>query len=508
MSRRRRELLKLERQKALSDFFYFAKHIWGLSRMRREVHSEFCDMLQSASMQSKDGVIKVLALMPRGSFKSSIIRALVIWLYLRDNNLRFGLASATLPLANDNLKDIKHRIQTKRFVELFGDIIERDDRGRPTKWNEDEIQLVVDDDSYRHRESTILVCAAGKMRIGYHCDVFILDDVVTEDTVTTPDQIRKTLVFYGQLKSIVDKGGHIFIIGTRYSYDDLYGRLLGENEHNEILVDYHLVERAERDDGTRFFPELYTDAYLEEQRKDQGDYMYSCQYNNRPTNKATAVFMKEDFRYIGSQPGELEVPEECTTFLLVDPAKSEKKSADYTALVTVKLDSRSRIFVPHAQQVKAAPSAVMDMIYGLDSVFHYDMVGIEQVGMQMFYDWMLDRINNGVGRFLPLKAVKTSTSTTKDMRIRTLEPYVKAGRLYLQHGLRDLEDQLTRYPSIVKDDLVDALSMITRVGFLPDSAEDQELKKKHRSRRDVANNPSPEKIRAELKKAKDWYLWP
>ena len=92
-------------------------------------------------------------------------------------------------------------------------------------WTEDRVLL-------KHRtklgmkEPSIFVSAVDNNRTGMHPDVIIMDDLVSESTVTTPDLRAKTLTHYRFSLSLLERNGLQVVIGTRYHMDDLYDNLI------------------------------------------------------------------------------------------------------------------------------------------------------------------------------------------------------------------------------------------------------------------------------------------
>lgn len=447
--------------------------------MQPHVHRELCDTLQTIDTLYDDRASEALVLMPRGSFKSSIgAIAYSIWYLLNNPDARILIASATTDLARNTMTAIRSILENNKFFrELFGDKIARDGRGKPVKLTLEDILLEGRSEHGKQlREFSISCGAVGKIKNGAHYDLVILDDVVNHENCSTLEQAAKVKRYYGQTHSQLEPHGAMVIIGTRYKYDDLYGYLLGNNESGKVIPDRCIVEKAIRDDGTLFFPERLNRKFLDEKRLKQGSYMFSCQYQNEPTDEESQVFFKEDFRYAD------EVPEAVVRFLLIDPSMGGV-SGDYTACVGIAIDYTGNIFVETSQQRKVRPSELIDWVYDLHRHYDYDRICIEQVGMSTLVDMIQQGYKTG-RPFIPVVPVKASTKQSKEMRIRQLEPYFKQHKIHFYGSHPQLEDQLLRFPGLVHDDLVDALSMMIRSTYEPVK---DEPKKKKRRRFDVAS---------------------
>src|SRR3990167_3123584 len=111
------EKLRRIAAKGKADYFFFAKEILGYSKMRPIPHQELCDHI------TKPGKRKKITLMPRNSFKSSVVTiAGSMWKLLNNPDLRILIASETQGNAIKYVKEIKsHFEQNEKFRKLYGD---------------------------------------------------------------------------------------------------------------------------------------------------------------------------------------------------------------------------------------------------------------------------------------------------------------------------------------------------------------------------------------------------
>jgi hypothetical protein len=72
---------------------------------------------------------------------------------------------------------------------------------------------------------------------GRRCDILIADDPIEKRHVNTPEQADKSLKDFNDLIPIVDKTGAynmMFVVGTRWAFNDIYGAMLGEDRGDEV----------------------------------------------------------------------------------------------------------------------------------------------------------------------------------------------------------------------------------------------------------------------------------
>ena len=81
-----------------------------------------------------------------------------------------------------------------------------------------------------------------------------------------------------------------------------------------------------------------------------------------------------------------------TKIMTVDPAISEAKTADYTAIVVSGLDIFGNIFVLDIVRKRMSPSEIIETIFELQSQWHVNQIGIERFEMKLhLHDGLLIR---------------------------------------------------------------------------------------------------------------------
>ncbi len=169
-----------------------------------------------------------LVLVPRGHQKSTIISVCwVVQQLLRNPNETIGIYSAKWGLAKDLLHQIKNILTQSALKDVFGEFRNRDNR-----WTLEEIDIA-QKNSIINKNPSIRTGGLDGGKTGTHCSILLFDDPVTPENTTTPEQTRKTIDSFKDCLPLLDPGGKIIVVGTRYSNGDLYGGLI-ENESRSI----------------------------------------------------------------------------------------------------------------------------------------------------------------------------------------------------------------------------------------------------------------------------------
>ena len=134
---------------------------------------------------------------------------------LQDPEITIGIFSNVGTLAVDFLRQIKVELETNgRLKAAFPEILWDDPSKQAQRWSTDGIVVKRKGNS---KEATVE--ASGLIDgqpIGKHYRLRIYDDVVTDKSVSTPEQSEKTTNAYSLSQSLGTVGGEEWMIGTRY----------------------------------------------------------------------------------------------------------------------------------------------------------------------------------------------------------------------------------------------------------------------------------------------------
>ena len=257
-------LYKQKRDYYLNHFYEFNKDVLKWPDIYEPLHRKVCNFITD-NVNKK----KLLLLLPRGTFKSSIV-TVGYSLYRIANNPseRILIANATRPMATQFLSQIKNHLQrNEEFKKLFGDLSQTAD-----SWREDRI-YVAREKSYEQKEPTVWAQGIESNVVGSHFDIAILDDVVARENITTKEQIEKVKNFYKDALDLIDADkGHkkVIVIGTTWHWDDLYQWI-----QDDLMGDFEMMRlpayKDEWETGELLFPTRLSWKVLKELKKQQGN---------------------------------------------------------------------------------------------------------------------------------------------------------------------------------------------------------------------------------------------
>ncbi len=189
---------------------------------------------------------------------------------LTDREETFGIFSHTRPIAKGFLKQIKSEFENNELLkELYPDVLFANPRKESPKWSEDD-GIIVRRKS-NPKEATVEAWGlVDGQPTGKHFFVNIYDDVVTRESVTTPDMINKTTDALSLSYNLGSDGGKRRFIGTRYHYNDSYRAVI---DRQTAIPRIHAATEDATSDGE---PVLISRERLAEKRRDQGPYIFAC----------------------------------------------------------------------------------------------------------------------------------------------------------------------------------------------------------------------------------------
>jgi phage terminase large subunit-like protein len=484
-----------QREWLLRDFYTFAKNT-VCPDIQEVPYREVCDWLESKLPNRKVWHQKFgILLMPRLTFKTSLIAALCLYAFLRDDKIRIILGRANTQLSQATLYGIKLACAHPAVTSAFGNI-----QARFAKWTDEFITLA--DRTNAEREPTVDTTGLNSTKTGAHQDLVILDDLVNEQNYDSPPQMEAARRLVQAFTPILERWGSLLVVGTRWGDNDLYGWLMQNDDELIAKGKQPQFDRYIRgawvDDGTGerklFAPYVLSEEHLEQLKDHTESKMFSAWYLNEPRAEGEDIFSPSYITYIdgdyvggpfcefnldtstamgkeiAARLGTDKIP--LAICMLVDPAPTVGRYSDFTGIVIVGFDPHGNYWVLHAQKYKLMPSARLDEIVFLASRYRPRLCALENADLSAP---MLEEklkalgIETEVVSFDPRLDRKKITSdprlsprgrTKKAAQIEALEPILKAKRVFFARGrVAPLVQQLTGYPYLDHDDVLDAFSM-------------------------------------------------
>ena len=468
----KRELLALaeervrreSRKRARTDLFYLLTEVLSRKDIDRPWLKSRCEEVNA----SPNGHLDLWA---REHYKSTIItfgktiqdilashgdNPLPEW---NGREVTIGIFSHTRPIAKGFLRQIKMEFERNaRLHVLFPDIFWSDTRKAP-KWSEDD-GIVVKRKS-NPKEATIEAWGlVDGQPTSKHFFVMVYDDIVTRESVTSPEMIAKTTSALELSYNLGTDGGVKRFIGTRYHYNDSYKTVMDRSTAEQRL---HPATEDGTIDGE---PVLLTREALAEKRRDMGPYTFGCQMLQDPKADETQGFREDWLRYYKA-----DASAGTNRYILVDPASGKRKTNDYTSMWVVGLAPDGNYNVLDMVRDRLNLTQRGKLVMQLHRKWKPLQVRYERYGMMADIEYIRTLQDAENYRF---EVTEVGGQTSKPDRIKRLIPLFEQGKVYLPETLHKtnyegtvedlvsifVQQEYKPFPVSLHDDMLDALARI------------------------------------------------
>ncbi len=434
-----------------TDLFFLL--VYGLKRTDADRDWVFdrCREIQASPFGHLD-------LWARGHYKSTIITfAYTIFEILRDPEITVGIFSHTRPIAKAFLRQIKRELETNQILkELFPDILWKNPASESPKWSEDEGLTV--QRKTNPKEATIEAWGlVDGQPTSKHYKRLVYDDVVTRESVTTPDMINKVTEAWELSRNLGSEHSETRYAGTRYHFNDTYKTIMDRGVPARVYP-------ATKDGTIEGEPILLTREKLDEKYRDMGPYTFGCQMLQNPKADETQAFQSGWIRKYQTSTHEGQ-----NLCILVDAASEKKKSSDYTSMWVVGFNTDQNIYALDAIRDRLNLKQRKDALFDLHRKYKPNDVGYEKYGMMADVEFMRSEMERVNYRF---QITELGGSMPKNDRIKRLMPYFMQGRVWLPQVLYKtdyqgrnvdlvsafIEEEYKAFPVGLHDDMLDSLA--------------------------------------------------
>tara|TARA_R100000049_G_C1944208_1_gene88876 strand:- start:575 stop:2020 length:1446 start_codon:yes stop_codon:yes gene_type:complete len=369
-----------------------------------------------------------LDLWARFHYKSSIITFLgTIQEVLCNPDITIGLLSFSARQAKPFLRQIMQEFDSnEKLKQLYPDILWEKPRLQASKWAENEGICVKR--AANPKEQTIEAHGlVDGQPTGRHFDLIIYDDIVVQESVNTPEQIKKTTTQWELSLNLGSTYRPRFqYAGTRYSYGDTYGTIL---QRAAVKPRIHPATVNGQMDGEPVF--LETERW-EEIKKTTSTYTVACQQLLNPIAGSDIAFKEEWWN-------EWEIrPYTMNAYIMCDPAHSRKRESNRTAIAVVGVDANYNKFLLDGVCHRLSLSERWDFIKNLRTKWKRApgirevKIGYERYGAQSDIEHFKEmmRIDGSSFPVYELNWTGGGGSQSKRDRIQRLEPDLKDGSFF------------------------------------------------------------------------------
>lgn len=414
-----------------------------------------------------------LDLWARGHFKSTIITyAHTIFEIINNPEITIGIFSHKLAIAKAFVIQIKTTLENNELLlQLFPEIFYTDPKNDSPKWTEDKI--LVKRENIR-KEMTVEACGVVEGQpIGMHFDRLIYDDLVTIESVGTPEQILKTTETFRTSLNLGSDDAKQAMIGTFYAYNDTYNVLIDEGAVVPRIYPA-MTDPLDFETSVYMSPEK-----LKEKRRKMGPAIFGTQMLLDPSIANNRYFLPEWLKYYDGSGWET-----MNRYLIVDPASSKEKRSDYTVMIVLGLGKDGNYYIIDAIRDRLNLSERTNWLFNLHEQYRPKAVWYESYGQQADNEHIHGEMGDRNYRFT---INRLGGQMAKKQRIERLQPLFEQGKIYfptrmpfvtVDGEVKDfvrsfLDDEYLKYPACNHDDMLDCLARLFDISAIFPGAQQQ-----------------------------------
>lgn len=441
--------------------YYFSDY---LQYKLAEYHYEFAEDVEDLV---KGEVTEVMWIAYRESAKTSFAKLFIIWCIVYKKKKYINVDSFNKENAERILFDVAFELsKNRRLIEDFGKLFSRErniEDVKQTKINNFVTENGIRVEAYSTQES-----ARGRIHLNQRPDMFIFDDIETnktKDSEAYTTQIRDHIT---EIIAGLSGDGSLLFLGN---YITEYGNIkwLMDRAKGNPSIRLRNIPVLDKD-GNPTWKDKYvlTDkeakgtkkVSIESKKRQLGSVVFSYEMMNEPIDDALAEF-KKDYIQKAEEPTHLNT----NTFITIDPAVSEKDSADFTGVTICKVSEENKWYVK-SYKLKINTRALIDHIFYLHETYRPLIMGIEKTAFTIAIEPFLQDEMRKRNVFPFIKPL-SHTTTSKEMRIRALIPRWESRSIFLVGDNTDLLEQMRSFPRGKHDDVLDAFCMMEEIAYKP-----------------------------------------
>ncbi|HNX02866.1 MAG TPA: hypothetical protein PKM71_04305 [Candidatus Cloacimonas sp.] len=402
-----------------------------------------------------------LDLWAREHYKSTIITfGKTIQDILNDPEITVGIFSHTRPIAKSFLTQIKRELEINSFLkDLFPEILYQNPTKESPRWSLDDGIIVKRNNN--PKESTVEAWGlVDGQPTSKHFSHLIYNDVVTKESVSTPEMIAKVTEAWGLSLNLGSQDCKRRHEGTRYHSNDTYKTIMDRGSAIPRIY-------PATDNGTLGGkPVLLTQQQFDKKVNDMGSYVASCQLLQNPLADNVMGFKPDWLKYYVEAD-----TDNMNIFILVDSASKKKLNNDFTVMAVIGLGADKNYYLLDGIRERLNLTERTNKLFELYNKWNPLNTGYEEYGLSCDIEHIQFVQEQRKYRF---EITPLGGSMSKLDRIRRLVPVFENKRFYLpkkiifvsvdgkEHDfIREfIDNEYSTFPVCSHDDMFDCIARI------------------------------------------------
>ncbi|MBW3099244.1 hypothetical protein [Pseudohoeflea coraliihabitans] len=365
-----------------------------------------------------------LDLWAREHYKSTAITyAGAIQEILNDPEITIGVFSHTKIIAQGFVSQIRREFEKPLMQRLYPDVCWIKPTSEAPVWS--ATQFTVRRQTNPKEATAEAWGLVDGQPTSRHFLLRIYDDVVTRESVSTPEQVKKTTEAWELSDNLGAGAGRFWMIGTRYSFGDTYGDILGRDILTPRL--YPATDNGKIDGNPVFLSEEVWEKKKRTQRS-----TLAAQMLQNPLSGNERTFEAAWLKAWEVRPAFVNV------YIMADPSRGRNATSDRTAMAVLAVDANNNRYLVDGFCHRMTLSQRWDALKHLHRKWT-DMpgvaivkVGYERYGQQSDDEYFDERMR-AESYWLKIEelAWPREGGASKQHRVERLQPDVQYGSLLL-----------------------------------------------------------------------------
>lgn len=297
--------------------------------------------------------------------------------------------------------------------------------------------------------------------------LMIFDDIENDENIKSAEQRQKLYHWFTKAAiPALARGGRAVIIGTILHFDSLVNKVMKQQDVFKSWQTRVFYAITTEEDGTEraLWSEHRSLEKLRAMRDDPSDQdfigsiTFAQEYQHKPFSEEDAIIQPDWIKEC--EPSQ--VPDKHTRLarvLTIDPAASERQTADFTAMIVADLYTDGNVYIRAIRNQRTSPSVTADTVRELDEIYKPQVIGIEKGALGLVFRDLLEG----------LPVIGLEPDKDKVRRLLAVSRFFEAGRVYtvknIQNG-QSFREQMIEFPKGTHDDMVDAAAYAVRLLFV------------------------------------------
>lgn len=297
--------------------------------------------------------------------------------------------------------------------------------------------------------------------------LMIFDDIENDENIKSAEQRQKLYHWFTKAAMpALARGGRAVVIGTILHFDSLVNKVMKQQDVFKSWQTRVFYAITTEKDGTEraLWSEHRSLEKLRAMRDDPSDQdfigsiTFAQEYQHKPFSEEDAIIQPDWIKEC--EPSQ--VPDKHTRLarvLTIDPAASERQTADFTAMIVADLYTDGNVYIRAIRNQRTSPSVTADTVRELDEIYKPQVIGIEKGALGLVFRDLLEG----------LPVIGLEPDKDKVRRLLAVSRFFEAGRVYTVKNIQNgqaFREQLIEFPKGTHDDMVDAAAYAVRLLFV------------------------------------------